>query len=337
MITSAVGNLVRGLRSSRNMPVVLMYHRVADEVCDPWDLAVSPENFDNQLAMLKDEREVIPLADFAERLTSGTLPSRATAITFDDGYACNAYVAAQLLQRHQLPATFFITTGAIGIEREYWWDELATLVIETQVPHLERIQLGSVEVEVDFSAPPVPRHAVKEWRWYVAPSHQRLMNYMNLWKLMRPLPHTEQRVALDALWKACGRSSAARGTHRVMTFEEVRKISCDDLFTVEPHTVTHPALGGCSESNQSKEITRSRDWCEEVTSRPPTVFAYPYGDLTALTAKLVKAAGFSMACTTQQKAVNKGCSLFSVPRLQVLDIPAEDLLKRMAKLSLRDQ
>lgn len=336
MITGVVAKLVEGLRSSTSKPVVLMYHRVADEVCDPWELAVSPENFGSQLAMLKRDREVIPLAEFAALLRKGALPPRATAITFDDGYACNGQVAAQILQRYRLPATFFITTGAVGLEREYWWDELATLVVETQAPCRKTIQLGPLSVEVDFGAPPVTHDAVKEWRWYVSPVHPRLIRYMEIWKLMRPLPEAEQRVALDALWRACGRSAAARDTHRVMTFEEVRKLSHSELFAVEPHTVTHPALGGCSEEIQMREITGSRDWCESLSSSPPKIFAYPYGDLTALTTRLVREAGFLMACSTQQRAVHARCNPFSVPRLQVLDRPYPWLLKRLDGLSFRE-
>lgn len=332
MIAGVVAKLGRVLHSSKSRPVVLMYHRVADEVCDPWDIAVSPGNFDSQLAMLKQDREVIPLVDFAALLTRGALPPRATAITFDDGYACNAHVAGPALERYQLPATFFVTTGAVGLEREYWWDELAKLVVETQAACRGRTQLGSLSAVVDFGAPPVTRDAVKEWRWHTSPVHPRLIRYMEIWKRMRPLPHAERRAVLDGLWTACGRSSVARDTHRVMTVEEVRKLSDNELFAVEPHTVTHPALGGCSEAIQMQEITGSRDWCESVTGGPPTMFAYPYGDLTALTAKLVEEAGFAMACTTEQRAVHARCNPFSVPRLQVLDRPGSWLLTKLNEL-----
>ena len=34
--------------------------------------------------------------------------------TFDNGYRCNFDVAAPILRKLQLPATFFVTTGYIG-------------------------------------------------------------------------------------------------------------------------------------------------------------------------------------------------------------------------------
>ncbi len=45
------------------------------------------------------------------------------SITFDDGYRDNVEVAAPILRRLALPATFFITTGFIGSQFVPVWDE----------------------------------------------------------------------------------------------------------------------------------------------------------------------------------------------------------------------
>lgn len=333
MIARVLDKLAFVLRSPMSRPVVLMYHRVADEVCDPWELAVSPENFDSQLAMLKREREVLPLAEFAALLARGKLPSRATAITFDDGYACNAHTAALILQRYRLPATFFVTTGAIGSHREYWWDELLTLVVETQISCRETIQLGERSIQVDFNTSSVSLEVLKKWRQQVPPIHTRLILYMEIWRLMRPLPHYEQRTIVDLLWRACGRSPAPRETHRLMTLGEVHTLSNEELFAIQPHTVTHPALSTCSEAIQMQEIIASRDWCTTETGCVPTMFAYPYGDLTGWTAKLVQEAGFSLACSTKEEAIHPGCNPFSVPRLQVLNRSGAWLGNKLDELS----
>ncbi|HSJ07311.1 MAG TPA: polysaccharide deacetylase family protein, partial [Longimicrobiales bacterium] len=41
------------------------------------------------------------------------------AITFDDGYRDNVRYAAPLLERHGLPATFFVATAIIGTDRPF--------------------------------------------------------------------------------------------------------------------------------------------------------------------------------------------------------------------------
>lgn len=39
--------------------IVLMYHRVANTAGDPWQLTVNPDNFEGQLAMLKQNFNII--------------------------------------------------------------------------------------------------------------------------------------------------------------------------------------------------------------------------------------------------------------------------------------
>ena len=105
----AAGRRMLGLPAG---PAILMYHRVNEPGYDPWELAVTPAHFDEQLAWLKRRRTVLPLVEFAERHARGDLPRDAVAITFDDGYACNGLNAAPLLAAHGLPATVLAQRSA---------------------------------------------------------------------------------------------------------------------------------------------------------------------------------------------------------------------------------
>lgn len=86
---------------------ILIFHRVLahpDSVmrCDP-DAA----QFELIIGWLKQWFNVLPLDEAVARLNAHSLPPRAAAITFDDGYADNYAVAMPILQRHGLSATFF--------------------------------------------------------------------------------------------------------------------------------------------------------------------------------------------------------------------------------------
>ena len=90
---------------------VLIFHRV---FAQPDPLAPSEPDlprFEHLLRWVSRWFQVLPLDEAVARLAAGTLPPRAAAITFDDGYADNAEVALPALQRAGLPATFFIATG----------------------------------------------------------------------------------------------------------------------------------------------------------------------------------------------------------------------------------
>ena len=93
---------------------ILMYHHIeepppsADAIRR--DLSVSPEDFNEQLAYLRQEGyEGITLNDLTLHLTVGEpLPAKPILLTFDDGYA-NAYTHAfPLLRRYGFVGTFFV-------------------------------------------------------------------------------------------------------------------------------------------------------------------------------------------------------------------------------------
>ena len=123
--------LKRLLQTRPAAPLILMYHRIAEAKVDPWRLAVSPNLFDEQLALLKKRRIVLPLVEFGLLHRGGRLPAKAVAITFDDGYACNALAAAPLLAKHSAPATIFLATGWISSPKEFWWDALERIISAT--------------------------------------------------------------------------------------------------------------------------------------------------------------------------------------------------------------
>ena len=107
--------------------LILLYHRVAEPDCDPWSLCVSPGHFDEHLAVLRGR--VRPLAALSATEKGGSGAAGCVVVTFDDGYADVGAVARPLLERYDVPATVFITTGGVGCGAPFWWDELAALLL----------------------------------------------------------------------------------------------------------------------------------------------------------------------------------------------------------------
>ena len=69
--------------------VILGYHRIDQPDSDPFRLAVSPARFEEQMAVVRQAGEVLPLGEMANAAAEGRLPRAAIAITFDDGYLDN--------------------------------------------------------------------------------------------------------------------------------------------------------------------------------------------------------------------------------------------------------
>ena len=117
----------RGFRwRLRSSPLILLYHRVANAEPGPHanvsGLSVTPEHFEQQLAVLRRRFAPLRLRDLLESPPRFRHP--AVAVTFDDGYADNLHAALPLLERFGIPATFFVTSGMLGGQREFWWDTL---------------------------------------------------------------------------------------------------------------------------------------------------------------------------------------------------------------------
>jgi peptidoglycan/xylan/chitin deacetylase (PgdA/CDA1 family) len=97
----------------RRKLLILCYHGVslADE--HEWDssLFLSETGFVSRLELLASlGANVLPLGESLERLRAGTLPPRAVALTFDDGFFDFQQRAWPLLQRYGFPATVYLTT-----------------------------------------------------------------------------------------------------------------------------------------------------------------------------------------------------------------------------------
>ena len=130
--------------------LILMYHRVAIADSDPLELCVAPERFAEQLELLQSLGRIVPLGEITRARSNGLT----VAITFDDGYADNALVAAPLLEARDAPATVFVVAGAVGSGRAFWWDRLAGLVgLEQYWPLWDRLRVLPAErIEEELQA-----------------------------------------------------------------------------------------------------------------------------------------------------------------------------------------
>ena len=116
MVSSGLHRLLLG-----DGGVIVAVHRVTDLL--PEDgLTVSSHKFDRFCRFFRDNFNVVALDDFVTRLESGRSLKGSLAITLDDGYLDNFEVAAPLLRKYSLPATFFVVTGFLGSTIVPEWD-----------------------------------------------------------------------------------------------------------------------------------------------------------------------------------------------------------------------
>jgi peptidoglycan/xylan/chitin deacetylase (PgdA/CDA1 family) len=98
------------VRNPFDRVVVLCYHSIHSTKSFA---SAAPSLFETQLRWLKDHCEVIRFSEVSEASKAARRNRPAVALTFDDGYSDNYEHALPLLQKHEIPATFFLTVGLL--------------------------------------------------------------------------------------------------------------------------------------------------------------------------------------------------------------------------------
>jgi peptidoglycan/xylan/chitin deacetylase (PgdA/CDA1 family) len=313
----ALIRLQKKLASSKGL--ILMYHRVAELEIDPWSLSVTPSHFAEHLEVLQKHYHPLSLPQLVEALRENKLPDRAVVVTFDDGYADNFYNAKPLLEKYNIPATFFISTGSIGQNREFWWDELERLLLQPRkLP--EKLSLNIDGKIYQWNLDQATNYTEQDYQrdrtckaWEAKPG-SRLFFYYSIWQILRPLLEKERQRILDEILEWSVAEPTPRATHRSLLPKELSALAEGELVEIGAHTVTHPFLSVQSTALQRDEIKQSKIDLEEMLHRPVSSFSYPFGDRSAETIEIVKNCGFNCTCSTDQDIIWQKSDHFQLPR-----------------------
>ncbi len=318
--------------------IILLYHRVADLHSDPLLLSVTPEHFLEHLDILRRGSCPTRLGALEESVNGKKRTRKPVIITFDDGYADNLINAKPLLERYEVPATVFVTTGYVTQQRSFWWDELENLLLGKQrLPETLRLNIAGVSYQWQLSPRPDNNHSISgQPRWNVLQPESataRQLVYRSLQQLLRPLPEEARRDVLDELRLWANGGMIAAGQSVPLSAEEVVQLASGGLVEVGAHTVTHPVLSAISVDAQFAEIQQSKTHLEEILGFPVTSFAYPFGartDYTEATVAATRRAGFRRACSNFPGLVGPDADVYQLPRFLVRDWDGEEFSRRLS-------
>ncbi len=119
--TGAGARIAAGRLRLRDVPMILMYHGVADVAEDPNLLCVTPRRFAEQMAWLERRGlRGVGIGALVDALRAGRARGL-VGITFDDGYTNVLEAALPELQRRGFGASAYIISGYLGGTND--WDE----------------------------------------------------------------------------------------------------------------------------------------------------------------------------------------------------------------------
>lgn len=280
---------------------ILIFHRVLPEQDPLFPGEMTAARFDALCGWLASWFKVLPLDEAAQRLQAGTLPRRALAITFDDGYADNRTIAAEVLRRHRLPCTFFVATGFLDGGR-MWNDTL----IET-VRHCAGDALDLTDLMPDIG------------RVALAGIEARRAAVGRLVMAAKYLPPAQRQQLVDAV---AARAGVVPPSDLMMRSEQVLELHRMGM-QIGAHTVSHPILARLPREQARAEIVQSKHALEAIIGAPVGLFAYPNGkpgeDYAPESVALAREAGFAAAVSTQHGVSDRRTDLFQLRRFTPWD------------------
>jgi peptidoglycan/xylan/chitin deacetylase (PgdA/CDA1 family) len=261
-------------------------------------------------------------------LEQGQLPNRAVAITFDDGYAESLREAMTALERLDLRATFFITTGYLGGNREFWWDELERFLFQASaLPETITLEINNrphrwtVDAPGNRRADDASEHLA--WRAWDEPQTARQSIYISLWRKLREMSDPEREQVLEQLRELTKLDPAPRPSYCPVSEQDVSALANIEVVEIGAHSITHPPLSTLSAALQKTEIEQSKIHLEALSGSPVESFTYPYGDYSEETIRVVRDSGYSRACSTEESLVTASSRVFSLPRIPAPDVDGE--------------
>jgi peptidoglycan/xylan/chitin deacetylase (PgdA/CDA1 family) len=246
--------------------LILCYHGVSDgDECE-WDrdLFLCRSLFAERMESLhRRQCAVLSLNEAIDKLYSGSLPKRAVAITFDDGFANFHSNALPVLQRYGFPATVYLST---------WYSEHANLpVFPVACSYLlwkargqirSGIDIPGVPAELDLRTP-----ARREAAALAIINHAAGHEYSGKAK-DEILSRLAERIGEDFEALRQGRAMS------LMNPAELGEVSRAGI-AIEMHSRSHriPNFRDCFE----KDLQRNADQIREWTGVAPSNFCYPSG------------------------------------------------------------
>jgi peptidoglycan/xylan/chitin deacetylase (PgdA/CDA1 family) len=290
---------------------IFIYHRVLPHKDPLFPAEVDQADFDHDLHRIKSMFNVISLLDAVRHTAAGSLPPRAACITFDDGYADNAEVALPILQRHKLPATFFVATGFLNGGR-MWNDTVIELVRRHPAGVIDASSIGLGSHQVDSTA-------------------QRQQAIQALIGQLKYLPLAHR---LDQVSRLVDIGGIALPDNLMMSSSQVNELNNGGM-DIGGHTVNHPILAKLPPTKARLEIAEGKLALENIIGEPVRLFAYPNGkpgtDYLAEHVAMTRDLGFEGAVSTAWGAGKHTNDVFQLPRFSPWDRTPLRFALRMAK------
>jgi peptidoglycan/xylan/chitin deacetylase (PgdA/CDA1 family) len=269
------------LSKPKHHSLILMYHGVTKkDHTQYFGRHLPAAQFEKHLVYFKKHFRISTLEELAvsgSSKQSGRNELPAIALTVDDGFANNLDAALPLLEKHKIPAMFYVTTLPLNKHAVLPSDLLDVVRVQTK------------EKELIFNN-----------ERYIKKGKHRLLRKSdgaNIYEVLIKLPPADLHTALNEFSKTYKLSSAIQNTDpecfQLMNEDQVRQLSTSPYASIGSHTQGHYALTGCSDAELQAELVNSKKELERITGKKILSLAFPYGDHNERVIEQSRKAGYT--------------------------------------------
>ena len=266
----------------------------------PSIFGLTPEQFEQKLLALQAIGTFVSQEEIKNAiLTFQPLPEKSLVITFDDGLAEQFELALPILQKHGVPAVFFISSSTLEEAR----------VLNVHKVHLIRSELSPAEMlaalthftaeqGITIDQASAKTQGVAHYK-YDTPEAAELKYMLNFL-----LDRVHQDRFVDDLFQKVfsGREAEIHG-QLYMNREQIKTLG--DLGYLGSHGHDHDPIGLKDVEEQIRQVSKSKALIEAAAEKEIYSFSYPYGAFDACNkmAGVLEEHDFVMAFT-MERAVN---------------------------------
>ena len=224
------------------------------------------------------------------------------AITFDDGFLNNLTVAAPILHKLNLSATFYVTTNFIENNFMSWVDRIERELENTSISQLS-VPWGTFKTTT-----------IKD----------KLFFLKNLRKILKSnCNYDPDKIADDIIFQL-GKKIKLSGLSELdkkMNWNDLKFLNSKKNFTIAPHSHNHKILSFCSNENLKIEISESIKLLKNKLNSKNFHFAYPDGQKNHYNSKVIsvlKKNGVKCCPTAIDGLNNPNSNPFHLKRIMVI-------------------
>lgn len=273
-------------------------------------IAVTPSEFSWFVKIFKKHFVCGTLSENFARWQAGEITERPLlSITFDDGQLDNFIYAQPILKAAKIPATFFVVTNGIEYNDTLWYDRLAYAIVKLFEQKPEDLQHHLNELNLTATGT----------------AHEIAISIVEQAKAV----NADQRLNWVKQFEQAVGGLARPDWDGMMNWQQLAQL-VQDGHEIGSHSISHPILPLCNDTELQDEIVLSRKILQENLNTSITSFCYPNGDGDERTISLIKEAGYSQAVTTKWGQNQHGISPFLLKRF---DIQSQTSRSRQGELS----